>query len=57
MDTRLLKVREDFRSAYGRYLEALKIREKQGRKAISFDDYLWLEAEKRVKENRRESNG
>jgi len=44
-----MKVRKDFQEEHARYLKALDDRKSKGQKPISFDDYLWSQAEKEVK--------
>lgn len=41
------KVRKDFEKEHQKYLEVLDDREKRNLKPISFDDYLWGQAEKK----------
>ena len=40
-DKRLMNVRSEYRKEYAEYLKVLDDREKEGRKPISFDDFLW----------------
>jgi len=40
------KVRKEFQKEHEEYIEVLNDRGKEGRKPISFDDYLWKQAEK-----------
>jgi len=44
-----MKVRKGFQEEHEKYLKALDDREKRNLKPISFDDYLWSQAEKEVK--------
>jgi len=49
------KVRKDFEEVYQEYLKVLDDREKEGRKPISFDDYLWSKAEKAVEKKKHKA--